>query len=481
MRFSRHPDRRVDGAAWTVPGVGSDPSLPHGADTGTRPPDAGAGVLDGVAEWFGPQGPGGDVGVVGGAGVEGALTAVGALAARFAARDGRADGDQRRVNNFVAALSLAGRLEALAGLLAAELDASGAAERATGASACCYAASDCGLTQAQACRVVSAGKRLSRRPATSAAVLDGVVNPRQGEAIVRALGLAAGAGAGGEVLEEMEHRLLEAACLVDSQGLAECGRALFEALAPEEAQDLDQARAEAQERRALADRGLSFVDDGAGQVHLNGRLPSAEGALVRRTVEFYAAQAADSSHNQMLTEPAHLQTPDRRQRLADGLVAMAEAAAAPETPAGRSAAPPRLVVTCDLEDLRRGVAEAGVVGAGEAAKLSAGELRLIACRSEVMPAVMGSGSQVLDLGRAKRLAGPGLRQALALRDRGCSFPGCGLPPERWEIRLQGGLPVVLPPRRVDWERKPRRHQRHIIPELAQPPPTPVSRRRRQSR
>jgi HNH endonuclease len=45
-----------------------------------------------------------------------------------------------------------------------------------------------------------------------------------------------------------------------------------------------------------------------------------------------------------------------------------------------------------------------------------------------VPVVVGSESQVLDLGRSVRLAGPGQVQRLWLRDRGCSFPGCTVPP-----------------------------------------------------
>jgi hypothetical protein len=472
-------------------------------------------LLDRVAEAFGPEGPAGLEGRLGAAGVDGCWAAVGALATRAAGRDRRADSDQRRLNDFVAVLELAGRLEALAGALAAELDASGACERATGATASAYAASDCRLTRSQASRLTLTGRRLTRRPATLEACLEGTLNPRQADAVARAVETADAAGAGPETLDEMEHRLLEAGAELDSQGLAECGRALFEALAPGEAQALDESRAEAAERRALAERRVWFADDGWGVTHINGRLPAADGELLRRTVEFYAAQGADPSHNHMLTEPAHLQTPDKGQRLADGLVAMAEAAAAAGTGAGRPANPPRVVVTCDLEDLRRGLAKAALPASGR--ELSASGLRLLACQAEVVPAVMGGDSQVLDLGRAKRLASPALRQALALRDMGCCFPGCDLPPdrtevhhvnpwwaggptnpsntcllcrfhhrlvepdhlgsqtevepdpERWEVRMEAGLPTILPPQRVDWERKPRRHQRHRIAQHAKPP------------
>ncbi len=52
----------------------------------------------------------------------------------------------------------------------------------------------------------------------------------------------------------------------------------------------------------------------------------------------------------------------------------------------------------------------------------------IACDAGIIPAVLGSRSEVLDLGRTRRLVTPGLLMALYLRDRGCTFPGCSRPP-----------------------------------------------------
>lgn len=42
--------------------------------------------------------------------------------------------------------------------------------------------------------------------------------------------------------------------------------------------------------------------------------------------------------------------------------------------------------------------------------------------------VLGSAGQPLDVGRETRTVPAGLRRALILRDRGCTFPGCDRPP-----------------------------------------------------
>lgn len=54
--------------------------------------------------------------------------------------------------------------------------------------------------------------------------------------------------------------------------------------------------------------------------------------------------------------------------------------------------------------------------------------RRIACDASVS-AVTVAGSEPLSVGREKRSIPAPLRRALALRDRGCRFPGCDRPPE----------------------------------------------------
>jgi len=53
--------------------------------------------------------------------------------------------------------------------------------------------------------------------------------------------------------------------------------------------------------------------------------------------------------------------------------------------------------------------------------------RRLACEAAVIPAVLGSGSELLDLGRRSAVVSPALRRAVALRDKRCRFPGCDRP------------------------------------------------------
>ena len=51
-------------------------------------------------------------------------------------------------------------------------------------------------------------------------------------------------------------------------------------------------------------------------------------------------------------------------------------------------------------------------------------VRRLACDAELIPAVLGTQGQVLDVGRTSRLVTTGIWTALVLRDQHCAFPGC---------------------------------------------------------
>src|SRR6266545_4522407 len=98
--------------------------------------------------------------------------------------------------------------------------------------------------------------------------------------------------------------------------------------------------------------------------------------------------------------------------------------------ADRAAAPsrgarPHVTVTVSWETLRG----AGTATLGSGVPVTAETARRLACDATVIPAVLGSAGEPLDLGRAARLVSTAQRRALVLRDQGCRFPGCDRPPQ----------------------------------------------------
>ena len=83
-----------------------------------------------------------------------------------------------------------------------------------------------------------------------------------------------------------------------------------------------------------------------------------------------------------------------------------------------------VMVTISFDRLRSGL---GAAGLGTGDRITAGEARRLACTAEIVPVVLGGKSEVLDLGRGRRLFSPAQRKALAIRDRRCRTEGCEIP------------------------------------------------------
>ncbi|UIJ34022.1 HNH endonuclease signature motif containing protein [Allobranchiibius sp. GilTou73] len=144
-------------------------------------------------------------------------------------------------------------------------------------------------------------------------------------------------------------------------------------------------------------------------------------------------------------------TPAKRR--ADALVRLVDTAAGvldgtSSRPVGEFGGTAKILVTLDLNTLYEGLRETGrlsqhgsddggfaptyLPGIGRTTDgdhLDAGTLRRLACDADLIPAVLGTESEPLDVGRAKRLFTGGLRTAIIHRDKHCTFPGCDRPPD----------------------------------------------------
>jgi hypothetical protein len=170
---------------------------------------------------------------------------------------------------------------------------------------------------------------------------------------------------------------------------------------------------------------------------------------------------------------------------------LALAAKCEETPS-EAGEPVTVMVTVTLEELKSGIGHGLLDGYWN---LSAAQLRRMACDATVVPVVLGSKSEILDIGRASRAVPRPIRRALIRRDKGCSHPNCirkakwchahhiiewwfGGPTaldnltlvcplhhqllhhSEWEVRMVQGFPQWIPPSYVDPDRKPRRNALH---------------------
>ncbi|MFL4473270.1 DUF222 domain-containing protein [Paeniglutamicibacter sp. MACA_103] len=89
-----------------------------------------------------------------------------------------------------------------------------------------------------------------------------------------------------------------------------------------------------------------------------------------------------------------------------------------------------LIVTISWDSLVGKLNDPGITARNNL--VSAGYVRRLACTANVIPAVLGSKSEPLDLGRKQRFFSRAQRRAMLLRDKGCINPGCTMAAHRCE-------------------------------------------------
>jgi hypothetical protein len=262
-----------------------------------------------------------------------------------------------------------------------------------------------------------------RRPVIERAVLDGHADLRQAaviattvEAIPADLGdfddIAADEAA--RIVGQAEQTMIDMADRLPAYQLRRVGERILAHVAPELLERADEAALTRQEARARRRRALTLSLPVDGLVRVSGVLGAEDAATVQ------------AAHHPMCRP---LPEDDRTapQRRADALVDVCRLALRTEKLPDDGGEPPQLAVTVAYQPLTRTL---GTARTDTGQRLSAATVRRLACDARILPVVLGGNSQVLDTGRARRLATGALRRALHVRDQGCAFPDCDLPP-RW--------------------------------------------------
>jgi hypothetical protein len=307
-----------------------------------------------------------------------------------------------------------------------------------------------------------------RTPAVTAALAAGTVNADQALAITEVL-----PGVPAEVRARAEEHLVAEAKTFGPDDLGRLGERILEHVAPELLEQQAESALERAERIAHEKRELHVTDiAGTSKVRIRGLLDREGAAHLRAALDPLSAPRPTEDE------------PDPRtpgQRRADALVEVCQLANAcgelPENGGDR----PQVVVTVDYDQLCNGLRAkrgAGVLDNGT--QISPADVRRLACDAEILPVVLDTAGQVLDVGRERRSISGAIRRALVVRDRGCAFPGCGRPPRwcqghhavhwadggktslensvlvcpqhhrlihhgGWKVRMKKGFPVFTPP------------------------------------
>ena len=243
----------------------------------------------------------------------------------------------------------------------------------------------------------------------SAGVLPVLLHVDQARVIVEALErIPASAMVPVEVLQVAEEEMVKAGRHLAPGELRKLGSQVRDRL---DTDGSEPAEDKARQREALR------MTNADGGVKFNGFLAAENAEL------FTGAILAGSKPHKTVNGELDPRPRDKRQ--ADALTNILHTAAATGGLPANGGVKPHITVTIGLDDL----INAGKHATGDltyGTGLSASAVRMLACDGGIIPMVLGSDSQPLDVGREQRFVTGPIRTALIHRDKGCVI--CGAPP-----------------------------------------------------
>lgn len=279
------------------------------------------------------------------------------------------------------------------------------------------------LSESDAAR---ADERLARsldrsRPQLADALAVGRCSVAQARVIAQVLDELPGE-VGADIIDKAESALVGYAADFRPSQLRRLGRRILHVVAPEVADDQEARKLADLERHADRKTCLSLRPLGDGTTRLSGVLPDAQASRLKTYLEAFT-----SPRRAPAGEP---QAPDDRmpysRRVGHAFCSLLEHLD-PEKLPDHGGDTTTVIVTVTLDELRAELGKGALLDGAEG-QLTAGEARRLACTARILPAVLGSRSEILDLGMGTRLFTAGQRKALRLRDQRCRAEGCTIPP-----------------------------------------------------
>ncbi|MFE7228020.1 DUF222 domain-containing protein [Nocardioides sp. NPDC057577] len=259
---------------------------------------------------------------------------------------------------------------------------------------------------------------LAKYDLVAAGLAEGVVSQDKARVITKALdAVESDPAASAEDLILAEKLLVDYASQLTANELKIAGRRVLA--------EVDPARFEAAEAKALqreeehAQRRTFFSsrDNGDGTIDIHARVSHAVGMRLRTMLDSLAQPRKWSAQDKGRKAPY-----DRL--LGQAFARVIETYDVDQLPRHGGHAT-TVFITMSVDDLRKDLGTAALGFDGE--KITAAEARRMACNANLVPVVLGTDSEVLDLGRTARLAHPIQHRALRLRDQGCQAEDCDAP------------------------------------------------------
>jgi len=223
-----------------------------------------------------------------------------------------------------------------------------------------------------------------------------------------------------EVVAMAEEQLVAYAAEFGPSELRVLGRRILDVVAPEVGEAAEARALEAEERHAAERTVLILTPCGDGTTRIRGRMPDAAAHRLATYLDAFTSPRRASTGSD---RPDSCGPVERRR--GEALCALLEHLD-PEKLPDHGGDATTVMVTVTLDQLRSELATAGVISADDL-RISAGEMRRLACTADIIPVVLGGRSEILDLGRASRLFSRAQRKGLRIRDRRCRARGCTMP------------------------------------------------------
>ncbi len=224
----------------------------------------------------------------------------------------------------------------------------------------------------------------------------------------------------------VEEQLVALAADWAPKDLRVLGRKILEAIDPDVADAHEARTLEEAERRAHESTSLSFSRLGDGSTRVSAQMPDAAANRLATYLDAFTSprhQSAAAGSEPPVSSPES-RGPIRVQR-GHAFLTLLEHLDPARLPAHGGDAT-TMIVTIGVDELAARLAVGTVLG-HDVDLISASEARRLACSAQLIPVVLGTQGEVLDLGRTSRLFSRAQRKALRIRDQRCRAEGCGVP------------------------------------------------------
>ncbi|EGD41257.1 putative HNH endonuclease domain protein [Nocardioidaceae bacterium Broad-1] len=252
----------------------------------------------------------------------------------------------------------------------------------------------------------------------SAGLAQGIVSQDKARVITKALdAIEADPAASAEDLILAEKLLVDHATRLTANELRIVGKRILAEIDPDRFEAAEAKALQREEEHAQRRTFFSSRDNGDGTIDIHARVTRAIGARLRTILDSLAQPRKLSAQDKGIKMPY-----DRL--LGQAFARVIETYDVENLPRHGGHAT-TVFITMRVEDLRKDLGTAALGFHGD--QITAAEARRMACNADLIPVVLGTDSEILDLGRTTRLAHPVQHRALRLRDKCCQAEDCDAP------------------------------------------------------